>query len=117
MRPEDISNLNRRFVKDFSLQINPEIAKTEHFYDRLEQYELYRPGTMEAYRNFMSEISKFETAENYYDVRNKVIKTVIDEQERLQKEFNFSYSNLPEYKIKERNISSIPVYNETRIGK
>ncbi len=108
----EIDRLNERFIKDFALKMKPNIAYTPYFYKRLEQYELYKPGTLKQYEEFKKYItSTYESMDEYYDERNKFIQSIIKDQETLQEKYGIIGHNLNEYNIKKYNFSSKSIYN------
>jgi len=114
----EIDRLNERFLKDFGIKINPKMAYTDYFYDRLKKYELYKPGTLVKYEEFKKYIlDNFTSMDEYYDERNAFIQAIISDQIKLQEEFGIRGSNLKEYDIPKYDFSSRSIYNMNNANK
>lgn len=111
--------INERFVKDYNLSIQPEIAKTEYFMDRLKQYDKYKPGTLEKYNLFKKEItSNFKNVEEYYEYRNNLANKIISSLEVSQEKIGFLNKDaLKNFKPLKIDISRKSYLKETSLGK
>ena len=113
----EIDRLNERFIKDFALKMKPNIAYTPYFYERLEQYELYKPGTLKQYEDFKEYItSTYRDMDEYYDERNKFIQSIIKDQENLQDKYGIKGNALKEYNIGKYDFGSKNIYNMENIN-
>lgn len=118
MNQNDIYRLNERFVKDFAIKIETGIASTPYFEERLSLYELYRPGTIAKYKEFISYVSdNFENVNDFYTKRNEFIANLLADQEYRQEKFGLKGNVLKEYEVSQDNISSADIYKETNLDK
>lgn len=118
MEQKELYRLNERFVKDFGVKIDPLIASSPYFEERLSQYESYRPGITLKYFNFLKEIeNRFKSVDEYYEYRNDFIKRLISDQEERQLKFGLKGNSLVDYKISQENISSNEIYKDTNLNK
>ena len=114
----ELERLNERFLKDFDIKIKPDIAYTDYFDARLNQYELYKPGTIEKYEEFKKYITDtYENMDSYYNERNNFIKNVLTDQQMRQKKYGIEGNELKEYNIKKYPFSRKDVYNDEGLNK
>lgn len=118
LEKNELFRLNERFVRDFSFKIGAINSPFYYFHKRLEQYELYKNGTIGKYNDFLDEFEKnFESVNEYYDVRNQFISEIIADQESRQLKYNLKGNSLTEYSFEQHGISSRDIYNESNLGK